>query len=85
MCAFSLQVYEQLARESGLRFAQIGKLLLGFTSEDLDAFERSVSFQQSIGLDGAVVLGHQGPQTDLHSDQPRPGDARARDVRSEVG
>jgi sarcosine oxidase, subunit beta len=57
MCAFSLQVYEQLARESGLRFAQIGKLLLGFTSEDLDAFERSVSFQQSIGLDGAAVLG----------------------------
>ena len=57
MCAFSLQLYQQLARENGLRFAQIGKLLLGFTSEDLAAFERSVSFQRSIGLDGAVVIG----------------------------
>ena len=31
-----------------------------------------------------VRRGRQGPQTDLHSDQPRPGDGRARAVRGQM-
>jgi sarcosine oxidase, subunit beta len=56
LCAWSLDLYERFARENGLRYAQIGKLLLGYSRQEIEAFERSVAFQQAIGLSESRVL-----------------------------
>jgi sarcosine oxidase subunit beta len=49
LCTWSLDVYERFARDHGLRYVRTGKLLLGSTDEDLQAFDRSISLQRAIG------------------------------------
>ena len=56
LCTWSLELYEWFARARGLRLAQIGKLLLSFTRDDCEAFDRSLACQRELGVDDSRVL-----------------------------
>jgi sarcosine oxidase, subunit beta len=56
LCAWSLDLYERFGRENGLRFEQIGKLLLAYTADALDAFERSIVYQRGLGRTESRIL-----------------------------
>src|SRR5205085_2073635 len=58
--ARSMDFFRRLEREHGLEITRNGYLRLGRSTEDLAAFERSVSIQHDLGVDDARVLDQDG-------------------------
>jgi sarcosine oxidase subunit beta len=60
--AWSMEAFGRLERELGLAITRNGYCRVGHSPADLQAFERSVAYQQELGITDAVVLDRFGLQ-----------------------